>query len=202
MRHLLFAFFLLVASPCAVAVPLRFQLDMVAGSIPRGHFLVDATMHLDITWDAAAVSPSFVGDDITLWPVGDSTGSLTIIGSATADGTYAAEFSNQEAFGWQVANNVWWGGDVLYFPSMFFEINGKEISTGRPSATFAGSFFSGSPPFFPKPFTNSDAGWGSIQIDLVNATVLYGAATYIPEPGTAGLAIAAFVCLAALRHRK
>ena len=74
------------------AAPLKYQVNFEPASTPRGHILAGATLQLNLSWDAAALTPTGLFDGETRWGFENTTGSLTVTGSANSDGVYNGSF--------------------------------------------------------------------------------------------------------------
>ena len=198
----------LLAAPLDAA-PLNYQVNMTAGSESPTHPLAGATLQLNISWDATALPPLNSSAQNTLWPVGNSIGSLTVIGSAASDGIYEAVFSISPTLSWYTTNDFQPFGDSLRFPQMSFQVDGDTVSTGLLQASFASSFFNAPYPFLPKAFDSAEATWNTLQftssgpISGMIATVVSGFAVEAPEPATVPLiAIGAMSLVPFGRRRK
>jgi hypothetical protein len=209
MRYFLNALFVLAILPAMPlgAAPLQYHLDLAAGSDPL-HPLSGADLELDLTWDATALSPLQSSPTSTIWPVTNSIGSLTVTGSAAADGVYTASFATSQTLSWIIFNDAPGMGDVLRFPVMRFQINGTTVETAILTVAFGDTFFGGQQPFFPKPFEYSHGNWSSLSFNIQSpasklvATVLDASVVAVPEPATLALGSFALLSLAALRRRK
>jgi len=199
----LVAFIGLLASSLQAA-PLHYQIDLVADSELPAHPLDGANLQLNLTWDAAAVAPLASSSSVTIWPTTNTTASLIVSGSVTVDGVYAASFVPSPSLTWAIDNDSQ-GEDRLHFPVMRFQIGGKTVESGILFARFASTFFNGPSPFYPKPFTFTDATWNTVNFFStapsagVVATVVDASVVAVPEPATLALG---FFALAALRRRK
>jgi len=193
------------------AAPLRFQIDLLAGSgTSPTNALRGAALQLNITWDAAELPPlPPFGEVDTRWAIGSTAASLTVTGSATADGVYEASFPTSPFPPHWVATSQP-QIDGLTVPQMRFEINGTSHQTSPLFVFFDSSFFNDPRPYVPKAFDNEDVlYWGTLDItrrtgpgSSVVATVVSGSATTVPEPASMALAGTSILSLAALRRRK
>jgi hypothetical protein len=189
------------------ATPLNYHLELAAGSAPL-HPLSGADLTLELTWDAATLTPLQSSPTGTIWPVTNSTGTLTVKGSAAADGTYAASFATAQSLSWIIFNDAPGMGDVLRFPVMNFQIGGATVEAGVLTTAFGDAFFSGQAPYSPKPFAYADGHWNTLGLNIqspaskIVATVLDASVVTAPEPGSLGMSCLAVAGLANFRRRK
>ncbi|BBO34750.1 hypothetical protein [Lacipirellula parvula] len=190
------------------AAPLHYKIDLVATPQAPGYLLANAQLQLNLTWDAAATAPIASSPSGTFWPINTNTvASLTVSGSAAADGTYAASFVPSPSLTWIIDNDSPGLGDALHFPVMRFQIGGQTVESSILLPHFASTFFDGQHPFYPKPFDFEDATWPSMRfvtqgVGAILATVVDASAVAVPEPTTCTLAVSSLVALAVLRRRK
>lgn len=189
------------------AAPVRYQAEFLAGALVAPHPLKLATLKLDLVWDPTTLTPISSNAAKTDWPTTNTVGTLTVSGSATADGVYAATFPYAD-YQWTIYNDVPTVGDAIWVPRMRFQIGGRRIDTSVPIVYLPDTYVSGQHPFYPKPVSYNDARWSVVSftafepVSGVDAKVVSASITIVPEPTTIALGSVALLSLAALRRHK
>lgn len=185
------------------------------GSVNEYSFgiVVGATLDLVATMDAAVETRLAQKDDglsrATVWSSFKSTASLTVIGSSLPDGSYVGDVDASFTTGWHHGDSRSSQGDLLQFPNITFDINGKSVQISNLIARFADNQFQGTGDILPKPFPAIDATWMTAVIrttsprEQITGTGVSGFAIGVPEPSSTRLAICGIALVgAALRRRK
>lgn len=194
-------------APTTQAAPLRYRANFLAGALVAPHPLKGANLQLDLIWDATTLTPISSSVAKTDWPTTNTVGTLTVSGSATADGVYAATFPFAD-YQWTIYNDFPTVGDAIWVPRMRFQIGGRRVDTSIPIVYLPDTYVSGQHPFYPKPVSYNDARWSVVSftafepVSAVDAKVVSASITIVPEPSTLALSSLALLSLAALRRRK
>ncbi|MBA4104956.1 MAG: hypothetical protein C0485_04280 [Pirellula sp.] len=192
------------------AAPLRYRANLVAEALVAPHPLKGASLQLDLTWDAAPLTPISSSAEKTAWPSTNTQGSMTVSGSPAADGVYPASFPSP-TLPWTIYNDFAGVGDAIWFPAMRFQIGESRVDTSVLIVRLAETFFSGQHPFYPKPVSYSDATWSKVNFAArkpltplygVDAVVVSASIVAVPEPSTAAMSGLALADLAGIRRRK
>lgn len=193
-------------APSAHAAPLRYIANLVTPQFPQGHPFKGDSLRLDLTWDASTLSPIESYGTKTVWPITNTVGSLIVIRSASVVGVYAATFTSSPPTTWTIHNGLAEERDAISFPAMRFQVGEQVVVSGVLVMPLQGTFFSGDHPFFPKPRVWSDFPGGTLTLttptDTMEARLVTGSITEVPEPSTIALSGFALHSLAALRRRK
>ena len=190
----------------AQAAPLRYIANLVTPPVAQGHPFRGAALRLDLTWDASPLSPVESDATKTVWPITNTIGSLIVIRSASVVGVYAATFPSSPPRTWTIHIGLVGGGDAISFPAMQFQVGELVVVSGVLAMPLQGAFFSGAHPFYPKPRVWSDSPGGTLTLTTpthtMEARLVTGSITEVPEPTIFTIGGLAFIALTALRRRK
>lgn len=197
---------------CASAVPINYTVNLVVNPFDSGDPLGLAGANVTLLYgiDTTMLTPTFDGpvmqaDQATVWPDTNTTASLTISGSTSADGTYVSSLVGGTTFQFFDNGNIFFGSfngkDVVQFPNANFSVLSQDVEIAGLVVAQDDSFNTPSDPIQAYPFAAADVTMaqnptlmyfgGPADSSQALTTGLMANAQAVPEPSTLALAACA-----------
>jgi hypothetical protein len=195
-----------------VAEPIVFSIgfDVDAPAQGNGSKVFGAHFDLSLQWDASSLTPTsnssgaFGGTWATSWPLSNTTGSVTISGTASSDGVYPiSEFSGS----WRLVDDASGVADSVQFPTMSFLLDGTIAGMLNLRTNLRKDFFPMPPGILhPQPYSQLDVLVNNAPEVIVEARRMTSrnmtsSAMSIPEPVCESLAWLASLRIILCRRR-